>query len=100
VGCQIVSAPGKPFLAVKRLQPGEGQDTAARRLLAQQIGWDFLITLRQENREVYRHRGPAFHRRASRACPRTARPRAGRRRSLPGGKTHSRNHGWNDLTQH
>ncbi|MBM3747137.1 MAG: hypothetical protein FJW34_15225 [Acidobacteria bacterium] len=35
VGCQIVSAPVKPFLAVEWLQPGEGEDTAARRLLAQ-----------------------------------------------------------------
>jgi len=33
VGCQIVSSPGKPFLAIEWLQPGEGEDTAALRLL-------------------------------------------------------------------
>lgn len=34
VGCQIVSGPVKPLLAIEWLQPGEGEDTAARRLLA------------------------------------------------------------------
>ena len=34
VGCQIVSSPVKPMLAVEWLQPGEGEDTAALRLLA------------------------------------------------------------------
>jgi hypothetical protein len=33
VGCQIVSSPCKPFLALEWLQPGEGEDTAALRLL-------------------------------------------------------------------
>jgi hypothetical protein len=33
VGCQIVSGPSKPFLAIEWLQPGEGEDTAALRLL-------------------------------------------------------------------
>ncbi len=93
VGCQIVSAPVKPFLAVEWLQPGEGEDTAARRLLAQlperygspffdillldslyaqapvlklaqQIGWDLVITLRQENREVYQNAAGLFRSRA------------------------------------
>jgi hypothetical protein len=34
VGCQIVSSPVKPLLAVEWLQPGEGEDTAALRLLS------------------------------------------------------------------
>jgi hypothetical protein len=33
VACQIVSSPTKPFLAIAWLQPGEGEDTAALRLL-------------------------------------------------------------------
>ena len=33
VGCQIISSPVKPFLALEWLQPGEGEDTAALRLL-------------------------------------------------------------------
>jgi len=33
VGCQIVSSPAKPFLAIEWLQPGEGEDAAALRLL-------------------------------------------------------------------
>ena len=82
VACQIVSAPVKSILAVEWLQPGEGEDTAALRLLrrlpqlygsrffdillldslypqapvlqlAQRIGWDLVITLKQENRDLY-----------------------------------------------
>lgn len=82
VGCQIVSAPVKPFLAIEWVRPGEGEDTAALRLLhrlpelygsrffdillldslyaqapllqlAQQIDWEVVITLKQENRQVY-----------------------------------------------
>lgn len=82
VGCQIVSSPLKPFLALEWLRPGEGEDTAALRLLAklpqlygspffdillldslyaqapvlklaQQIGWDLVITLKQENRDLF-----------------------------------------------
>jgi len=97
VGRQIVSAPVKPFLAVEWLQPGEGEDTAARRLLAQlpelygspffdillldslyaqapllklaqQIGWDLVITLRQENREVYQNAAGLFRARAPDPC--------------------------------
>jgi hypothetical protein len=97
VGCQLVSAPVKPFLALEWLQPGEGEDTAARRLLArlpelygspffdillldslyaqapvlklaQQIGWDVVITLRQENREVYQNAAGLFRSRPPDAC--------------------------------
>jgi hypothetical protein len=82
VGCQIISSPVKPFLALEWLRPGEGEDTAALRLLArlpdcygsrffdillldslyaqapalklsQQIGWDVVITLKQEKRDLY-----------------------------------------------
>jgi len=82
VGCQIVSSPVKPFLAIEWLRPGEGEDTAALRLLArlpelygsrffdillldslyaqapvlqlaQKIGWDVVITLKQEKRDLY-----------------------------------------------
>jgi hypothetical protein len=82
VGCQIVSSPVKPLLAVEWLQPGEGEDTAALRLLsrlpalygspffdillldslyaqapvlklAAQVGWDLVISLKQEARELY-----------------------------------------------
>jgi hypothetical protein len=82
VGCQIISRPLKPFLAVEWLRPGEGEDTAALRLLArlpelygsrffdlllldslyaqapvlklaQQIGWDLVISLKQEKRDLY-----------------------------------------------
>jgi len=80
VGCQIVSSPVKPFLAVEWLRPGEGEDTAALRLLTrlpklygsrffdillldslyaqapvlkltQQLGWDVVITLKQQRRD-------------------------------------------------
>jgi len=82
VGCQIVSSPSKPFLAIEWLQPGEGEDTAALRLLhrlpdlygsrffdillldalyaqapvlklADRIGWDLVISLKQNQRELY-----------------------------------------------
>ncbi len=82
VGCQIVSSPVKPFLAVEWLRPGEGEDTAALRLLArlpqlygsrffdillldslyaqapvlelaQEMKWDVVITLKQEKRDLY-----------------------------------------------
>lgn len=89
VGCQIVSAPVKPLLALEWLQPGEGEDTAALRLLAQlpelygspffdillldslyaqapvlrlaeQIGWDLVITLKQEKRDLYQSAARLF----------------------------------------
>jgi hypothetical protein len=82
VGCQIISSPVKPFLAVEGLRPGEGEDTAALRLparlpdlygsrffdillldslyaqapllkLAQKMQWDVVITLKQEKRDLY-----------------------------------------------
>jgi hypothetical protein len=82
VGCQIISSPLKPFLAVEWLHPGEGEDTAALRLLArlpelygsrffdillldslyaqapalklaEQIGWEVVISLKQEKRDLY-----------------------------------------------
>ncbi len=74
VGCQIVSSPVKSFVAVEWLQPGEGEETAALRLLrklpdlygssffdillldalyaqtavldlAQEVGWEVVISL-------------------------------------------------------
>lgn len=82
VGCQIISSPVKPFLAVEWVRPGEGEDTAALRLLsalpgrygsaffdillldslyaqapvlklAERVGWDLVITLKQEARQLY-----------------------------------------------
>jgi len=82
VGCQMVHSPVKPFLALEWVRPGEGEDTAALRLLkrlpelygsrffdillldslyvqrpllelAQEVGWDVVITLKQENRNLY-----------------------------------------------
>lgn len=82
VGCQIVSSPVKPLLAIEWLRPGEGEDTTALRLLrrlpklygsrffdillldslyaqapvlklGQEIGWDLVITLKQEKRDLY-----------------------------------------------
>ena len=83
VGCQIVNSPVKPFLAIEWLQPGEGEETAALRLLnrigdlygsrffdillldalyaqapvlqlAEQIGWDLVISLKQNLPDLYR----------------------------------------------
>ena len=34
VGCQMVHSPAKPFLAIEWLRPGEGEQTAALRLLS------------------------------------------------------------------
>jgi hypothetical protein len=89
VGCQIVSSKVKPFLAVEWVRPGEGEDTAARRLLARipelygspffdillldslyaqapvlrladQVGWDLVITLKQEARDLYQNASHLF----------------------------------------
>ena len=97
VGCQIVSSPLKPLLAVEWLQPGEGEDTAALRLLSQlpqlygsrffdillldslyakapvlqlaeQIGWDLVITLKQENRDLYQSAMRLFQSRPPNLC--------------------------------
>jgi Transposase DDE domain len=82
VGCQIIHSPCKPFLALEWLQPGEGEDTAALRLLsklpdrygrrffdillldalyaqasvlelAASNGWDLVISLKQNQRDLY-----------------------------------------------
>jgi hypothetical protein len=82
VGCQMIHGPVKPFLAMEWLQPGEGEDTAALRLLnrlpamygsrffdillldalyaqtpvlqlVQKIGWDAVISLKQNSRDLY-----------------------------------------------
>ena len=82
VGCQIVSSPVKSFLALEWLHPNEGEETAALRLLhripdlygssffdillldalyaqtavmdlAKQIGWDVVISLKQNQRDLY-----------------------------------------------
>jgi len=82
VGCQMVHSPVKPFLAIEWLQPGEGEDAAALRLLQRlpglygsrffdillldalyvqtpvlqlvhKIGWDAVISLKQNSRDLY-----------------------------------------------
>jgi hypothetical protein len=92
VGCQIVSSPVKAFLALEWLQPGESEDKAALRLLerlpelygsrffdvllldalyaqapvfqlAAQIGWDLVVSLKQNNRELYQSAVRLFARR-------------------------------------
>jgi Transposase DDE domain len=92
VGCQIVHSPVKPFLALEWLQPGEGEETAALRLLrrlpkqygsrffdillldalyaqtpvlelAKEIGWDLVISLKQNLRDLYQSAVRLFARR-------------------------------------
>jgi hypothetical protein len=82
VGCQIVSSPVKAILGLEWVAPGEGEDKAALRLLARllhlygsrffdillldslyaqapvlklakETGWGLVITLKQENRDLY-----------------------------------------------
>jgi hypothetical protein len=82
VGCQMVHSPVKPFLAIEWLRPGEGEDTAALRLLTRlpdlygsrffdillldalyaqtpvleligKMGWDAVISLKQNSRDLY-----------------------------------------------
>lgn len=82
VGCQMVHSPVKPFLAIEWLQPGEGEDTAALRLLTRlpalygsrffdillldalyaqtpvlelvrKTGWDAVISLKQNSRDLF-----------------------------------------------
>ena len=89
VGCQMVHSPVKPFLAIEWLQPGEGEDTAALRLLARlpkmygsrffdillldslyaqtpvlnlihEIGWDAVISLKQNSRDLYQSAARLF----------------------------------------
>jgi Transposase DDE domain len=82
VGCQIVGSPVNSFVAIEWLQPNEGEETAALRLLrrlpglygspffdillmdalyaqtavldlAKEIGWDVVISLKQNQRDLY-----------------------------------------------
>ena len=82
VGCQIINGPVKTFLALEWLQPGEGEDSAALRLLrnlpdrygsrffdillldalyaqapvlklAAEVGWDLVISLKQNLPDLY-----------------------------------------------
>jgi len=97
VGCQIISSPVKPFLAIEWVQPGEGEDTAALRLLhalperygsaffdillldslyaqapvlklAEQLGWDLVISLKQEARQLYQSAMGLFQSRCPEHC--------------------------------
>jgi hypothetical protein len=97
VGCQIVNSPAKPFLAIEWLQPGEGEDTAALRLLgklpdlygsrffdvllldalyaqarvlqlAERNGWDLVISLKQNQRELYQTAVRLFASRPADGC--------------------------------
>ena len=94
VGCQIISSPVKSFLGLNWVAPGEGEDKAALRLLtrlvdlygsrffdillldslyaqapvlklAQEMGWDLVVTLKQENRDVYQDALGLFANRAA-----------------------------------
>ena len=107
VACQMVHAKVKPFLAVEWLQPGEGEETAALRLLqrlpqlygsrffdillldalyaqtavlqlAQQIGWEVVISLKQNSRDLYQSATRLF----------AQRPADARIREEQGGKTY------------
>lgn len=82
VGCQMIHSPVKPFLAIEWVQPGEGEDTAALRLLTRlpdlygsrffdillldslyaqtpvldlvhEVGWEAVISLKQNSRDLY-----------------------------------------------
>jgi hypothetical protein len=82
VGCQMIHSPVKPFLAIEWLQAGESEDAAALRLLnrlpelygsrffdillmdalyaqtpvlelVRKQGWDIVISLKQNSRELY-----------------------------------------------
>jgi Fe-S-cluster formation regulator IscX/YfhJ len=92
VGCQIINGPVKTFLALEWLQPGEGEDTAALRLLrnlperygsrffdillldalyaqapvfqlAAELGWDLVVSLKQNLPELYQSAVRLFARR-------------------------------------
>ena len=97
VGCQIISSPVKSFLGLEWVAPGEGEDTAALRLLthlvdvygsrffdillldslyaqtpvlelAQKMGWGLVVTLKQENRDLYRDALGLFSNRPADEC--------------------------------
>jgi hypothetical protein len=92
VGCQIVSSPVKSFVALEWLKPGEGEETAALRLLgrlprlygspffdillldalyaqtavldlAKKVGWEVVISLKQNQRDLYQSAVRLFARR-------------------------------------
>jgi Transposase DDE domain len=92
VGCQVINGPVKTFLALEWLRPGEGEDTAALRLLrhlpdrygsrffdillldalyaqapvfklAAELGWDLVVSLKQNHRELYQSAVRLFARR-------------------------------------
>lgn len=92
VGCQIVHGPLQAFLALEWIQPGEGEETAALRLLGrlrdlygsrffdillldalyaqsavldlvQQEGWDVVISLKQNQPDLYQSAVRLFARR-------------------------------------
>jgi hypothetical protein len=92
VGCQIVHSPVKPFLALEWLRPGEGEETAALRLLTRlpvlygspffdillldalyaqspilqlirTTGWHAVISLKQNSRDLYQSAVRLFARR-------------------------------------
>ena len=92
VGCQIINGPVKSFLALEWLKPGEGEDTAALRLLgnlpdrygshffdillldalyaqapvfqlATEMGWDLVVSLKQNLPGLYQSAIRLFARR-------------------------------------
>jgi len=92
VGCQMIHSPVQPFLAGEWLRPGESEETAALRLLrrlpevygsrwfdilvldalyaqtpvlklAHQMGWDVIISLKQNSRDLYQSAVRLFARR-------------------------------------
>jgi hypothetical protein len=92
VGCQMISGPVKTFLALEWLQPGEGEDTAALRLLrslpdrygsrffdillldalyaqapafqlAREMGWDLVVSLKPNLPDLYQSAIRLFARR-------------------------------------
>lgn len=92
VACQIVNSPVKPILALEWLQPGEGEDTAALRLLrrlptlygskffdillmdalyaqtpvlklTRETGWEVVITLKQNLSDLHQSAQRLFNRR-------------------------------------
>lgn len=97
VGCQLLGGRVQPFLAIEWLRPGEGEDTAALRLLSrlpelygsrffdillldalyaqaavlrlgQQLGWDLVVTLKQESRELYQSAHGLFRSQPPQLC--------------------------------
>jgi hypothetical protein len=94
VGCQMIHSPVKSFLALEWVRRGEGEETAALRLLRrlptlygskffdillldalyaqspvlkllQEIGWDAVISLKQNSRDLYQSAVRLFMHRAA-----------------------------------